>query len=84
MIYKIARAAGAVTAIVVVGYVFFDTYSAAQEAKSTKEIVDQLQEIHIKENTAEQAEIELTRKLCIAKKLKDIDDCAEVGIEIDE
>jgi hypothetical protein len=87
-ILKISSVVGAIVTLCAAGYFMFAHYASSQEttkrSKSTKEIVIELKEIHLKQDTADEARVRLLTELCLSGKIKDRDDCAKVGVKIDE
>jgi hypothetical protein len=87
-ITKIASIVGAVVTISAAGYFIFAHYASSQEttkrSKSTEEIVIELKEIHLKQDTADEAREKLLLELCLSGKIEDQDECAKVGVKIDE
>ena len=88
MILKIAKWAGAVVSIVIVVGFGLDHYASSQEtevkAATNEKYIDQLRDIHIAQDTAEQAEEKMLKELCLNEKLKDKDECAKVGVRVSE
>jgi hypothetical protein len=80
----IGRCAAAVVALYFLFGHFADAEETSKRAKSNELIVKELAAIRLNQATKEQATSERDRELCIAGKLRDIDDCAAVGVEVRE
>jgi uncharacterized membrane protein len=88
MIIKIAKWAGAIVSIVVVVAFGLNHISSSQETEDKANIneayIEQLRDIHISQDTADEAKASLTKELCLNEKLKDKDECAKVGVKVNE
>ena len=82
---KAAKNVGYATTIVVAGWVVYAHFASSEETTTrsinTEKVVKELQAIHIKQNTAEEAKTLQTREYCLACLIKDKLECAKVGVE---
>jgi hypothetical protein len=81
-----AKYVGAAVTLLGAAWFMFGHFDASgdteQRSKANEKVVKQLQEIKIKQDTAEEARNRLKKEYCLNGKLTDIDECAKVGVDV--
>ena len=84
---KISKLLGAGVTIIGVGFFMFTHFASSAETAATAEVnkayIEQLRDIHINQDTADEATRALTLEMCLNGKLIDKNDCAKVGVKVE-
>ncbi len=87
-VMKLSKLVGALVTVIGVGWFMFAHFASSQEtertAETNKAYIEQLRDIHINQDTADEATSALTLELCLNGKLTDRNDCAKVGVKVKE
>lgn len=88
MVLKISKWLGAICSIIAAGWFLFLHFDSSadteQRSKDTAEIVEELKEIHLKQQSADEAKKAQLTEWCLSGKVKDQSECAKVGIKLNE
>ena len=87
-VLKTAKYIGAAITLLGASWFMFGHFDSSADtenrSKENAKVVKELQEIKIRQDTAEQARDKLTKEYCLSNKLEDIEECAKVGVDARE